>query len=123
MNYKHSGSKDWYYFIDDFGNKTEFNEKNKPLMYAEMLEWEAEGNTIEAQFTEEELEQKATKDLEQAMKDQHNEIIRRLDKSEIHVGNHPRHPNDVSKWEASRVIWWGQLDETELVEIEPLPFS
>ena len=72
MKYKHAESQGFYYKIDDLGNKSSSFNEGKPKtssagMFKEMQEWlKIKGNSIEPQFTPEELAEKEADNIEAA---------------------------------------------------------
>jgi len=122
MKYKKSAAAGWMWQIDEFGNKIEFNEKNKPYRWAAMLAWAAEGNEIEEAYNAEELAAKELKDNEQALESQNQTLINYLNLSEKHVSNDPPYPANVPEWVTARNEWRIQLKANELTEIYEKPY-
>jgi hypothetical protein len=110
----------------------EFN-TDQPKRYAgliaEMQEWEKiEGNEIEPQFTEAELEAKATKEAEDALENQKQTLKNLIKDNEYHLSHTPesgrRFAAQWSDWDIVIKKWESQYEQVKagnLVEIEPKP--
>ena len=67
MKYKHAGTPNEYYTIDDNGLKSQsWNKKDKPGLFKEMMDWVDDGNKIELQYTPEEQAIKDQKEVDEA---------------------------------------------------------
>jgi len=123
MKFKHAESPGYYYKIDDAGNKSpSWSQKNKPGYYQEMMDWVAEGNEIEPQFTAEELDQKIADDIKQAHEKQKSDCIRLLNESEKAVSHDPPYPDDIDAWKKYRAELRLLLKSKELGDIPKKPF-
>jgi hypothetical protein len=85
MKYKHSAAPGWYVQIDG-DNRLEFNKKNKPQRYAEMMAWVAEGNEIEPYETAEEIAERESEESKQALESQNQTIQTLLDEADKKAG-------------------------------------
>jgi hypothetical protein len=105
MKYKHAESEGWYYYIDEAGNKSpSWNAKNKPVMFAQMQEWEAAGNEIEPKETAEEQTAREAAEAAQALEAQPAICKRLLDETQHTVNGDYDYPQtDVDKYKVWRV--------------------
>lgn len=124
MIYKHAEQEGWYYQIDDQGNKGQsWDRINRPVMYKEMREWDADGNIIEDQYTLKELAQKESEDLKNALEYQKQTCIRILDDIVHKFLPNYRKPEDVPEWQIFQDKIIVILESYKILEIPVKPFS
>jgi hypothetical protein len=123
MKYKEVGNG-WYCQINEDGGKGQsFNKKNSPKRFKEMKDWEALGNKIEAQCTEDELKAKDLKEEKDALTSQNSTLQSLLDSSDRKVTRASPHSEaDQQKWIVARVAWRKQLKDNVLTDIHEKPF-
>jgi len=91
-------------------------------LFKEMQAWIKAGNTIEPQFTAEELKAKEAEETEQALKTTKSTCIRYLNESEIHVSNDPPYPDDAQTWKDKRKEWRTILKSGTTQKVPEKPF-
>ncbi len=104
MKYKHDQAKDWYYGIDDSGNKTQSFYKGSGF-YKEMQAWEAAGGVIEPQYTAEELEQKESDDLAKTIENQKSQSREFLKATDYKLLPDFEYQDDVPALKTLRLEW------------------
>lgn len=125
IKFKETEAPNWYYKIDlEDGSQISFaNGKGSGSgLYKEMQAWVNAGNTIEPQYTPEELEQKEAAELQTALTNQKNKCIRLLNDSEKAVSNDPPYPDDVSIWVNVRAQWRSIIQSDQIEAIPDKPF-
>lgn len=114
---------------DDKGNESSrvpFNIHKHPGYAKELADFIENGGVVEEAETAEELAERENKEKEDLLKSLESKIIANLNDSEIHVSNHPHHPDDVPQWKTAREAWWLELEQVKLgniIEVTPKPFG
>lgn len=120
IKFKEAGNG-WYFKIDlDSGDKINFPKKHG--YYKEMQAWVEAGNEIEPQYTSDELAQKESEDMQNAIESQRQNCIQLLNESEKSVSNDPPYPDDIEIWKTIREQWRDIIKSDQIESIPEKPF-
>jgi hypothetical protein len=128
IKFKHGESDTIFYKVDTAtGQKISFSSNAKPKtsgwgMNKEMQVWVAEGNTIEDQFTAEELAQKDADDQIQLLENQQQICKQNLKDTDYALLPDHEFPEDVPEIKLRRIEWKRIIKSSKIETIPDKPF-